>query len=457
MNRPTQGMQISCPQCGQRFSAIIESIIDAARDPAAKARFLSRRTNMVQCPKCGAVSQLSVPLAYHDPTKDLLLVYFPMELNVPHAERERVVGEITRVVMESLPKEQRKGYLFNPIQPLSLEGMLETVLEKEGITREMMATQREKMKLVEKIMSADLDDLPALVEAHDTELDADFFQLVTVAAESALAAGRQNTAEAILSRRDELLEMSSYGQEVIERAEMQEAAVQDVANWIRQNGNRLDLNTFFDYLVEIGDSDDHLQALVGLARGAFDYNFFTHMSEQIEKAPDDENADFLKAVRDRLLELTQMIDQQQMMIVQQAQAVLRDILNAPDMDRAIEDRLPMIDDVFLSVLSASIQAAEQRNDLLQASRLKSAYEGVMQHLRATAPPEVQFINELLTQEDPLEAKLMLSERAGQYGQPLVDYMEALIQNMQQRGAEDMVEHLTELRDAAERIITGSAN
>jgi hypothetical protein len=72
------GTQITCPNCHQPFSAILEQIIDVGRDPQGKARLLAGRTNLVTCPHCGFQTVLSTPLVYHDPTKELLMVHIPM-------------------------------------------------------------------------------------------------------------------------------------------------------------------------------------------------------------------------------------------------------------------------------------------------------------------------------------------------------------------------------------------
>lgn len=451
-NRP-QGIQIVCPNCRQPFSAVVESIVDGGRDPAAKARFLSRRTNLVQCPYCGAPSQLSIPLVYHDHTKELLLIYFPMELNLPQPERERIIGEMTKAVMNSLPPDQRKGYLLKPTFALTLDGMIETILSKDGITPEMVAAQKEKMKQVEAFVAADPSKVADMVAQQDDQIDDEFLQLMTLAAEAAASTGRQAAAEAILARRDEIISLSSYGKELIAKVEQQEAAVQEVAERLQgMANNQLTSQKLVDYALEISDSDDKIQAMVGLIRPAFDYNFFTALSQQIDKTKDKAQAEKLTRLRERLLELTQMIDQQQQMMIQQAQAVLRDLLNAPNLEQAIAERLPMIDDMFLSVLSANIQAAEQRGDLLLGARLKDVYEKVMNALQASAPPEVRFINELLRQEDPLEARLLLTERAKEFGQPLLNYMDALIRSLTQREADHLVERLVELREAAAKVV-----
>jgi hypothetical protein len=453
MNNPMQqGMPIQCPNCRQPFTAPVESIIDAGRDPGAKARFLSRRTNIVRCPNCGATVGLNIPLVYHDHTKDLLMIFFPMELNLPTQERERMVGEMTRAIMNSLPQEERRGYLFNPITPLTLDGMIETILQKDGITPEMMEAQKQKVRLAEQFFNATSEDLPDLVTEYDADLDAEFFQIMTLSAEAALSSGNSDGAEALLQRRDEILVQSSYGQEALARAELQEQVIHEVADYLNAAGGRLELDEFIDYVVDHAEEDEYLQAIVGLARPALNYAFFNAMTERADREQDSFRASQITQARDRLLELSQVIDQQQQMAVQSAQGVLQALLQAPDIDRAIQEMLPYMDETFLSVLTMSIQQAEQSNDLLNGARLRSAYEKVIQQMRASAPPEVQFINALLSEEDPLEARLMLTERAAEFGQPLLDYLDAFIQTMSQRDAGELVQQLQDLRAAAASII-----
>ena len=60
---------------------------------------------------------------------------------------------------------------------------------------------------------------------------------------------------------------------------------------------------------DLGPDDERLQALVGLARPAFDYSFFQDLSVKIGQAPAEARAG-LEALRDKLLELTAIIDQQ---------------------------------------------------------------------------------------------------------------------------------------------------
>lgn len=444
-------MQLQCPNCGNRFSAIIESIIDGGRDPNAKARFLSGATNVIQCPRCGVHIQLATPIAYHDHIKELLLIYFPMEMNIPQKEREQIIGEITRAITNSLPQDQRKGYLLNPKMMLTVQKMVEIVLEKDGITPEMMTAQRQKAELVEKLVDAEDDEVEALVQQHDADMDAVFFQLMTLAAESSMARGEGAMAEAILDRRDDLIQRTTFGKDAIEKSAAREAVIQEVADTLRGMGSQATIEQFLDYVVKVGEDDDYIQALVGLARPAMNYNFFSALADRINQTKGDEKTR-LEGIRDRLLELTTAIDQQNQVIMQQAQQILNEIFNSPNLDEAIAERLPLIDELALSMLSANIQQAEQNKDLIRASRMKNIYEKITQQLQAAAPPEIQFINELLKTEDELEAQMMVIENAETFGPSLLNYFDVLIENFSQQDAGVLVERIQKLREAAANII-----
>src|ERR1041385_6710254 len=84
--------QIACPRCRQMIAANVEQLFDVTQDPQAKQRLLGGVSNMARCPHCGYQGRLATPIVYHDNDKELLLTYFPPELNVPLNEQERIVG-----------------------------------------------------------------------------------------------------------------------------------------------------------------------------------------------------------------------------------------------------------------------------------------------------------------------------------------------------------------------------
>lgn len=140
-----------------------------------------------------------------------------------------------------------------------------------------------------------------------------------------------------------------------------------------------------------------------MTRPALDYAFFQLLSERIEAAREPERA-LLMSLRDQLLALTQAIDEQSQALVQQAAQALQAIVNSQDLDAAIRSRLDLIDDTFLSVLTANIQNAEQTGKPEVAARLRAVLERIMTILQENAPPAIQFINELLQQPSAERAR-----------------------------------------------------
>src|SRR5512146_803625 len=150
--------------------ADIEQLYDVGADPAAKQRLLSGAANFIQCPNCGYQGNLATPIVYHDPDKELLLTYFPPELGLPVNEQERLVGPLITQAVNRLPNEKRKAYLFRPQTMLTLQSMIEKVLEGEGITREMMDASQQRLNLVQRLMSASSADVRQEIVRQESRL-----------------------------------------------------------------------------------------------------------------------------------------------------------------------------------------------------------------------------------------------------------------------------------------------
>lgn len=445
-------MTITCPNCRNNFAAPVEQILDVGRDPSAKVRFLAGQVNRVRCSNCGYQMAVGTPLAYHDPDKQLLLVNIPMELNLKLDEQERIIGTMTRAITDSLPPEKRKGYLFNPRRTFTLQGMADTILEFDGLTKEMINERREKLKLVEDMLRTSEEELPKLAAQNDAYLDETFFEMINAAIETAVMNGRRETAEQMLYLRQILLENSSYGKELLEVAARQEAAIERVTKDLNELGDKLTQAKLIDLAIGYGDDDEALQAFVGLIRPALDPTFFEKLAERIEGSGRVSKQQALESLRARLTELTEAVDNQQRAMVQQSAMLLQQIVNSPNLEQAVQEALPLIDDLFINVLEATLQDAAQRKDTQLALKLQQVYQIISQIMQQSAPPEVQFINELLQTENELETRLLLIEHAKEIGPSLLDYMDNLIETLSARGADDMVARISALRDQAEQVI-----
>src|SRR5258708_29059160 len=157
-----------------------------------------------------------------------MVVYIPMELNLPRAEQDKLVGSLSNAIISSLPQEQRKGYLLMPKNMLSLQGMVEMILEADGVTKEMLEAQRAKMRLVETFLQADPDTLPELVTQYDAEIDQEFFAIMAATMDSALAGGRRDLAEQVNAVQERLAEVSTTGQEILKPASARKAPPHEI-------------------------------------------------------------------------------------------------------------------------------------------------------------------------------------------------------------------------------------
>ncbi len=177
----TQAVPITCPKCGNQYQTPIRSVIDVGQQPQLRQAFLSGQVNVAVCPKCRAGGLLEVPLVYHDPAAEFLAVYFPPQLNVPEAEKQRLIGEMTQGLMRSLPAEQRKGYFFNPRQFINRQSLTDAILGTMGISQEELDRQRKKAKLVEQlmVMADDPKGLQMMIKGQDAQLDYEFFAILS--------------------------------------------------------------------------------------------------------------------------------------------------------------------------------------------------------------------------------------------------------------------------------------
>jgi len=439
-------MNIQCPNCRNQFTAVVEAVIDAGIDPQAKVRLLSGRVNNVVCPNCGTPVTIASPILYHDSSKELLLVYVPMEVPLPKQQQEKVIGDLMKELTAKLPKESMRGYMFNPKQALTMQGMIDTILQSDGVTPEMMSEQRERVRLIETFMSTPDDLLQSVVEQNDAKVDAQFLQTMAVMVQRMVQEGRPDIAQQVMATQQMVAEFSTFGKQLIERNRQQEQIVRIVADELQAMGQGATRKDFAELALGYGDDDARLQALVGLARPAFDKQFFQELTSRIGSAPADQR-DALEDVRQRLTDLAAMVDQQQQMVVQEAAQLLQEIIMSQDIDAMIAENLPYLDDAFMAVLTANIQEAQRIGNIDLSARLKSVYDRVVAVLRDNMQPELKFINDLLSMPED-QARKVLAENVTTFGPSLVEMMDAVQEILSSRDEAELLEKLATLRQDA---------
>ncbi|MBN1681677.1 MAG: CpXC domain-containing protein [Anaerolineae bacterium] len=445
---------INCPRCGTPFNAIIEQIIDVGRDSQIKARFLSGRVNQVACPNCGNTVAIGTPMLYHDPAKKLLLIHVPMELNITQEERERVIGDLTRRLTDSIPPDQRRGYLLQPQQAFTIPSMIDMILDADGITQEERELQREKMRIMEMFLQVSPDEWPAMIKQQAQYIDTTFFQMILTTMQNAVESGHELMAQGLLALYNYLIQNTAAGQEALQAAEEQEAVVHEVAAELDAMGDQLDRQTFMDLVLSYADDSERLQALVGLIRPAMDYTFFQELTGIIEQNNGDDY-ERLVQLRDELLTLTSAVDQQTQAVLKRAIDTLQFIIESEDIEAAIRPRLDMLDDIFLSVVQANMRAAEDRNDRPTFERLEQILQVTMQIMRENAPPQIRFINDLMTAENDDTARDLIHAQGYRFGPELIEIMEAIAADLDEGHQHDNATRMRALAEYATNYISTS--
>jgi hypothetical protein len=439
---------ISCPACRQQFNAFLERILDVGRDPTAKERLLSGRVNLITCPHCGYQGVIATPLFYHDPSKPLAIVYVPMELGLPQAEREKLIGDMTNAVMRSLPEDAPKGYLLQPKSALTLQGMVELVLEADGITQEVLQAQRRRVELIDQLAQAGEKERTQLLAENQDLIDLDFLDLLTIAAQSASQSGDSRTALRLLNVRSHLMETTEAGKQ----RKAQEAAAAEAIQELRALGENVTREAFVDLLVRASDNPTKINTLATLARPLLDYSTFEMITGRIEQAQTNEERERLISLRERLLELAAEFEKQSRALIQRATDTLRMLLQASDLPGAIRANIDRIDELFLQVLQANLEEARRVGNVEASSRLRQIRDEVMNLIQSAAPPEIRLVNDLLAAGSETESLRMLQERRSEITPQLLEIMGDLVEQLYRAKNDEMAKRLEMLKNKASTLV-----
>lgn len=407
--------QIACPNCRQMIAANIEQLFDVTQDPQAKQRLLGGVSNMARCPHCGFQGRLATPIVYHDNEKELLLTFFPPELNVPLNEQEKTFGPLIKKVTEALPPEKRKGYLLKPVPNLSYESMIKLILEKDGVTPEMLKEQQDRVQLVERLIQASSKDVRSeIIKQNEKLIDDQFFALFSRLAQSAAGSGQQQIALAMVELQNQLLDETAFGRQLKETVGEMEAASKS----LQEAGQGLTREKLLEIVLG-SPSDARLRAYVSLARGGMDYQFFQLLTEKIDQASGEEKSK-LERMREKLLEFTNEMDKQLEARYKQAQDLVEKILSQEDVVKAVQDNLQNITQDVVDIANQMLRQASDRNDYARMGKLQKMIEVLRQ---ASTPPEVEFIEQLLDAPDDAALEKMLDDNKNMVND---EFMQTLI-------------------------------
>jgi hypothetical protein len=436
--------RINCPNCRQPIMADIDQLFDVGQDPTAKQKILGGAFNQASCPNCGYRGMIATPLVYHDPDKELLLTYFPAELGLPVNEQERIIGPLITRITNSLPQEKRKAYLLQPQAMFTLQTMLERILAADGITKDMIQAQQDRMNLLQRCISASDEALKEITTKDDASFDNDFFNILNRLIEASTVNGDQESARRLTELQKKLLGMTTFGKQVQEQSKDVEAAIQT----LQSAGKSLTREKLLDIVIK-APNETQLSVIVSLARAGMDYEFFKLLSEKIDRARDDGRARLIN-LRDQLLEMTQAIDKQMGERLAQSHKNLAAILQSKDIKETTAQNLAVVDEFFVQAFNEEMEAARKAGDLEKISKLKQVEEVVDQ--ASAPPPEVELIQELLeAAESDQELFNKLNEHHKEITPEFMDILSSLVARTESGEDEELKSRINKVFSAALRL------
>ena len=424
-------IQISCPACATPVTTEVWRVVDVGQEPELKRRLLRGQLNAATCPSCSSRVAVATPLAYHDPEKELFLVLVPSQMGLSGEEQDKTIGELTNLLMNSLPAEQRKGYLFQPRTLFTAESLLSEVLRAEGVTDEMMQDQTQKNQLVRDLLAQMEDEasLQKLVEENKEALDYEFFLFLSASMDQARADGEDSLAEELGALREKLQDLVALPSvplpQDMEGALTREELIERLASH---------------------KEDEDFETLIAVARPILDYQFFQTLTGQIEIAEsqgENEKAQELTDLRTRILDLVDELDKEAKEALEQASELLREILGSEDMEAAAKENVERLDGAFLTALEANILAAQKADQQEVLDKLEELRTQVASLLEARLPPELRLINQLLAAPEPEERQRLLEEQPGLINEAFLKLLNLIVEDLRSQGQPEAAERLAD--------------
>ena len=382
---PPQMAQVACPSCQTPIRVGVINFIDANEQPQLKNILLGGRLNSAQCTACGAPISLAAPLVYHDATKQFCFVHIPQQLlsTAKGAEVERFVGSVTGMLMQNMPADLPKGYLLSPRKFLTMQTLIEAVLEGDGVTKEMMAAQRRRVdiisQLLEGLSTSDAALLTAL-QANQAEIDEEFKATLAAFVDASAMSGDQEG--------------------MAQLAALQAKVTQFIGG---------DATLAYELLIEqlrTAPDDDTIRSVMQSNQETIDYTFFDIFNAKIlaaETAEDFATATSLGELRTRILALYEEIQANLEAAYTRAGQILDTVFAAEDMTAALTAHHGELDDVFDILLDGQRTMADRAGDDVTVKRLTEII-ALTAHVKDAA----------LTPVDRAVQALLASENATRY-------------------------------------------
>jgi hypothetical protein len=309
----------------------------------------------------------------------------------------------------------------------------------------MLEASSRKIELLDRMLNLQNDEMAFnMAVAENKELlDREFFMLIADAIERYRGLGEEDRVKALDALRERLMPLTEFGQRLLKQRKAVEA--------LGQNPSR---GQVLDAIVA-GDMEE-VEAITIAALPMLDYAFFQELTNRIEAASGEERED-LEAKRDLMLNLLETFRKLDEQAFQAASRVADELIKAEDLDAAIIELAPMIDERVLDVLLRDMQIAQREGATELAARIQQVLDTLRDAAGESMPPSLNLIFKLVDAEYPQETKALLEENRDQIDDTFLTLLDVFIKDIEQSDSYDpqvrdqLVRHLRNVATQAKLI------
>jgi hypothetical protein len=375
-------------------------------------------------------------MTYHDGEKEVCFVHMPSELNYTQEQQERFIGEATSTILAERPPGAPRGYLLTPRRFISLQSLVDAIMEADGVPPEVVAQQRRAIDLISTFAEAmeDEEKFARLVEQHKSELGYEFFALLSAFIDASIQERQDESASLLTQLRDKLATQSGFEGDTGEVSES-------------------DREQLIDQL--LAASEEEMEEHIAESRHIIDYTFFQALTARIEaqeQAGQHDEAKRLASKREQILHTVERIDREAQAIFEASSSLLQKVMEAPDPRAVLEEHGGEISEAFMLVLSANIESARQagREDIV--SKLAEISEMAIGVIQSRLPPDERLINDLLMTETSEASSALLRQNASLVTTEFVKKLNELADEQAKRGLTENANRLRQFAREAGTIL-----
>jgi hypothetical protein len=136
-------IDVTCPECDNKFKGIIWTAINAKEDPELKELLLGGELNILMCPECAHTFFYEHFLLYQDPLLNLVAYVYPPDEEDQREELEILMQRGFKEAQETFDPKDRLPY--GPQLFFGLDRLIEKIrVEEERLLEEEVARARQK-------------------------------------------------------------------------------------------------------------------------------------------------------------------------------------------------------------------------------------------------------------------------------------------------------------------------